>query len=644
MLFRGLKIAILICGTSFPLQAATLDPEIGEAFLGTSFNWLMMDGMAKTLPPSQDVGALSVISQLLRSDDPRGPIALKNYLARHPRDAAAFDVAGTDLLRKQDYENAVLAFSRALVLDKNAVWTRAKLGTALLLSGNLDRGEAALQTVIETDPNNPLARRYLAWVALSRDDLPTAILHSQRTLHAFDLRPGVVNQAHFDLAEMYHRAGRHGEIVALLEPAVTDGGHNLPPEFAGELNGRYFQAALAIGHVDEAAAAFDRMSAIAQPDSPQIRIALSRLRMHENRPEDAIALLTALREDYPELAANLIVDIALAEAAAGHTDTAVNRLLSLADVRGPGADLPVLAEAIAILIGAGRGDAALELAIGRIETTRAQPSHWMLAVETAMRLNMDAQAKTLAQDLVAAIPDYARGHFLLGTILFREGYSDDAEASLRQAIALEPTDPQYWMTLIGIVHGHETYDHSGHSHDGGSASRDTDSGHGEVATILREAIVQNPENPLLRKELGLLHLSDGNPSLAIIAFDAALERSPGHVPSLILGALARADTETDIETASNMIDRALLMAPSDPIALDVRGWVSLRQGDIIAAEEALTASLAASPEDGTTHYHMAVLLSETGDEEIIRGHLLAALGDDLYAHYREDATRRLTGR
>lgn len=615
-------------------DAAPLEAEIGEAFQGSEFGWLLSEGMIGRFAATGQPGALRLVARLFREGDERAPNALRNYLDRFPRDPAAYDLAGIQLLREGSYRDAVMSFRHALTLAPEAVWIRAKLGAALLLSGRMEEGERELLTVIESAPDNALARRYLAWLAVSQDNLPAAIIHSERSLAAFGLPEGRINQAHFDLAELYSRAGRHAEVMTLLGGAVHNTELEVSQRIAGELFGRYFDAALSSRNAYAARLAFDRLAAMLDPSHPEIGVSHSRLMLLEGDADGAVEAIEAVRNAHPEMAADLTPDLAQAEAAAGRIDSAVNRLAALANIRGPGHDLPLIREAVAMLISAERTEDAVALLDSGIADRPERADLRHLKAELFVQSGDLERARAEAELLMHELPDLALGHYLLGTIASTQGDRDIAVRHLRRSVELEPTNPGAWLTLVGAVHGHETYAHG----EGDDAS------HAEVEALLVEAIEANPESPQLHTELGLLHLTEGRLDEAIAALDAATTNAPGYLPALTLGALARADAEHDLDRAAQLIRGARTIAPDDPIAMDVDGWVRTRTGAMEEGLELLRRAIAVTPEDETTLYHLGVVMYETGQPDLARNYLLTALAGDLYLHNAEtarDILRRL---
>ncbi len=625
------KLALIGFLTAAPMSVSakgvTLNEDTSLDYSGNVESWLLNKQLLDLSGASKDPEALGAVAQLFRQGHPRASVALKNYFDRFPNDPAAFNLAGIELLRQQKYKQAKVSFQRVLQLGATSHWNRAKLGVTELLLGHTDRGVEMLEGVIKEAPANPLARRYMAWVSAQGGNLPRAIQHSEAALQAFGLPKATVNRAHLDLAGMYRQAGRHHDIQSLLNLAVQNSDLKLPQQTLVELYGIYLDAALEIQDVNGANVALTRLRRLGMDQSPQYRLSSARIDLIEDKPEAAIEKIQALRKDVPALELELIPDLARAEASAGRVDQAVARLKSLATVRGAGRDVPVLREAAALLTAKGTPEMMQafvdETLLASVDRTDLQ----RLGVELLVRSEAYDRAREEAHKLVAAAPQDAFAHRLLGNLQMDAESKDAAIASFRKSIELYPEDPEAWLTLLGAIHGHDTYSHSG-----------PDSGHTEVEDLLKDAIAANPNSAKLYTELGLLFLSDGNLEPAVTAFTDALARSPGYLPALSLAALTQADLGKDLDSARELSLLARQIAPTDSIAQDIEGWIAYKAGNLDKAAKLLDAALALDDDDTTTLYHRAVVAEEQGDPDQARDMFVRSLaGGDTYRHYQEDA-------
>lgn len=618
----------MILSAPLPVLSAVLDSETGEAFMGSEFGWLMSPQMVGQIGSTGDKAALNAIADLFRQKDARASFTLENYLERFPRDPAVYDLAGTVLLGQENHEAAILSFRRALNLRADdAIWTRAKLGAALLLAGKTRSGETELAAVLKAEPDNALALRYMSWLAIQRGDLAAAIGFGERSLNAFGLPEGRFNQVHLDLAELYARADRNWQVVTLLQPAVTAVS---PSERMLEVYQRYLDAAMALGLPAEVADGMDRLRAAAPPENPLRRLMEARaaLLMDRDAPR-ALALYDRLGTDVPDLAGQLRPDRARALAMTGDLDGSLRIFRELADERPAGQDMQVVTEMVAMLLARDRPDLAASEISTRLAADPARQDLQYLLAEVYVDAGDPARAAAVAGTLAADHPDSAEAQYLLGAILYQQGQADRAVEHLRRSVKLDPGRPNVWLTLVGAMHGHE-----GYAHDGGA-------GHAEVEETLEQAVAANPSDAMLRTELGLLRLTEGRVDQAIGDFDAALDAVPNHVPALNLGALARADAGTGLDRAADLNALALKIMPQGAVEQDVAGWIKVAQGDLPGGITLLRAALAADPDDATIRYHLGIALAEGGDKDAAADELVLALRGDLYRHNAERARAAL---
>lgn len=612
-----------------PGLAKTFDATDGpDAAIGGDVSALLLNDVLRgKAQKAADQTALDGVAQLFRENHPRASVALNNYFARHPSDPAAFDLAGTILMGEGKYDAAVLSYERAMVVGTPSVWGRAKLGMAEMHAGRTDSGVRRLEAVLRKDPKNPIARRYLAWVALQSGDLPTAILHTESMLKAGNIDLPTL----MDLMRLYRQAGRHADAIKLLEQAIalsTD----LPRGQMVEMHGILLDSALAVDNLEAIEGALAGLSALGMEDTPQFRLARARAAMVADKPGEAVELLEALRADHSELATALVPELSRAQAADGRLNAALDGLRALAQVQGGGRDALIWREAISLALQSEATDAVETLARDLLASSVGRPDLRLIGAESLAQIGQTEAALVEMDRLATLAPELTAVQSLRGRILMDMGRSDDAATALRAAVIQAPDQVGYWLSLLGAIHGHDGYGHAGGEGD-----------HVTAAALLDEAITANPNSAALMTELGLLHLSDAELSKAISAFDAALEADPAHVPALSLGALARADAKTKLGQAQDLITRASALTPDEPIILDIEGWIALQKGDLAVAGPLFEAAWSASPDDTTTLYHMAVLAEQEGSLGKARDLYLASLqGGDLYRHYREGARDSLT--
>ena len=610
--------------------AASLDTGVGNDFFGLNNNWLMDPSLLKTGSRS-NTEALAEVGRLFRTNNSQAPLALKNYIDRHPKDPAAFDLAGVVLMQQREYSDAVVSFRKGISLDPNNPWLWAKLGAALALD---KRDASAMQTferALQLDPENPLALRHASQYAVKAGDLIKATQHSERALKAFGIPGNTINQAHLDLAELYLRLNRHRDGLELLRPAVDNPNLDIPEANKLELYGRYMDMAMAAGDATSARGAYDKLTKLVDPNNPQVKLTEARILRMEGNYIESLAMIEGVSAVYPNIAPQLLPDKAITLAASGQHTQAAAIWRDLANSAAKGTSLPYLREALSASVAAGEADAVA----AEVQTLSSdhpdRADYAMLELEFLGKTGRSESALKRAKVLSRAFPKDAEIHRMLGILASASGDSEAAREALETSLAINPQAPQTWLILAGATHGHGSYVGTGHNDNGG---------HDDVEALLKRAIAANPASSDLHAELGLMYLSDGRVPEAITSFDTAVENNPIHMAGLALGALARADAEDDLGTALALIDRARVMAPDDEVNKDIMGWVLARQGNLERGVPMLEEAALAEPDDVTIQYHLGVAKEMMGNTSAASEHYLAALGAANYDHNVADTRTR----
>lgn len=140
------------------------------------------------------------------------------------------------------------------------------------------------------------------------------------------------------------------------------------------------------------------------------------------------------------------------------------------------------------------------------------------------------------------------------------------------------------------------------------------------------ALATRPDLPELYELAAARHHSRGRTEEAARALTALLHIDPDHRSALLGFALAMLDagTATAVAQAEHALDRALVLDPDDQDALEIRGMVLLRAGEVEQARVHLTRAAAAGPDGAAARVGLAALaLDEQRPADAIE-HLEAA--------------------
>ncbi len=206
--------------------------------------------------------------------------------------------------------------------------------------------------------------------------------------------------------------------------------------------------------------------------------------------------------------------------------------------------------------------------------------------------------------LVAANPQSAHLHGLLGRLALVRGDTAEAEKRFAKALELAPDD-------ASALAGRALLEHQNGALDGAI----------EGMTKAAAAAPHNGDYPYIAAAMSL---EAGDRKGARTRLEQVLRDHPGHVGAANDLAFVLAEDGTDLPAAQRYAELAVRLRPS-PETLDTLGYVKLRRG---AAEEAVglfERALSRQPDYATARYHLALALIERGEPAAARKALEEAL-------------------
>lgn len=344
------------------------------------------------------------------------------------------------------------------------------------------------------------------------------------------------------------------------------------------------QTLLAAGHIDDAARAL-----AAAPDDPGAVRLLARIRLHQGRANEALALLVGLLDAVGPLAGLAfelgVVCLALGEAGeavryfeaelardADHADAAFNLAWALRRLgRGAEAEAP-LRRALA-----GRPDwAAGWFNLGNLLADElGRPAEAVAAFDSALARG-------------GATPDILNN---LGMALWRAGRVEEAEFRLRGALAADPAMVGAAANLGDLLCA-----------QGRGA---------EALDLLRVAVLANPEEPGLRLNLGLVLLGQRRIGEAEAELARAVVLAPGRAEAHnALGSALLAMEE--VEAAEAAFLKALELRPDFADACNNLGNLESGRARPAEALDYFRRAHAMAPEDARIHSNLLFFLTHMG--------------------------------
>jgi tetratricopeptide (TPR) repeat protein len=177
---------------------------------------------------------------------------------------------------------------------------------------------------------------------------------------------------------------------------------------------------------------------------------------------------------------------------------------------------------------------------------------------------------------LAAEPDNAYAHALLGLCLAHREKFDDATAETQQAIHLAPD-----FSFAHYAHAHVMFDRNRFS---------------EALTAINEAIRLDPQDADYFSVLANIHLNERRWRDALNAAEQGLQFNPEHVGCTNLRAMAMVRLGRKSE-AGRTIDAALAKNPDNAFTHANQGWTLLHKGDAKKAAEHFREALRLDPQN-----------------------------------------------
>jgi tetratricopeptide (TPR) repeat protein len=220
--------------------------------------------------------------------------------------------------------------------------------------------------------------------------------------------------------------------------------------------------------------------------------------------------------------------------------------------------------------------------------------------------------------LVEKNPKNAGLHFWQAVVYFRSNNLANAEASAKQAIALDPTGWEAYGLLAQI-----------HTAQGSVEQARAD---------LRSEIDRNPRGVKSYVDLERLYEKQGNWGEAKKLVERAHQIDPAD--PLVANNLAYLYLEHggDVNFAVSLARDARQKVPDSPFAADTLGWAYYKLGNAKAAVTQLTDSVQKDPRNAIFQYHLGMAYLADGRSDLAKQSLRAALADD--PHFPDAASAR----
>ena len=441
-------------------------------------------------------------------------------------------------------------------------------GLAYYGAGQTERARAEFDKLVATHPEFRAARMNLAKVEIAAGDYAAAEQRLTALLAEMPNDPDVL----FEQAKLEHARQRLGEALKLAEQAVL-----LAPR---RIDNRRFLADLyfALGKNDQAEQTA-REAAAKNEDSLDAQALLAQTLARENKTREALLV-------YSRMAIQATADSAwlyrIAQAQmALHSYEEARHNLAKAMTADPGY-LPARIAHAEVHFALGKPDAGLKL----------------------------------ARETVAAFPDAAPAHDLLGRALLSIGQFAAAETSFTRASELDYR-PEYGIGRMRALAAQSRFQ--------------------DAEAVIEGLLSAHPRDTVLVVAHAELLIAQARWAAAEAQLRAALTHFPEQ-PQL-LNNLAYVLARLNRDEALDYARRAQAAAPHDALINDTLGWILVQRKQTEEGLMYLRQAVARAATNAELRFHLAAALAELGREAEARAELDRALADPAPFDGRDEAER-----
>jgi predicted Zn-dependent protease len=592
-----------------------------------------------------------------------------------PGNANILDTQGQAERAAGDTNGAISSFKRAYALAPNSQPILARYLAALNGAKYFTEARGVLQDAIARDPKNSSLKADLIRVEAELDGLDTA-LSKARSFAKDDPGNTLYDQVS---AELYEKAGRRPEAVAVLEKAAAakPSDQGLPIALARLYNhsGDFLKAEnllasrlqadptsiaigtalarqyLATGRAQDAKKLFagllarqpNDVSALlglagvatsewnwpeatdyinrartAQPADPAPGIALVNLALLRQDWQNALTTATQIAGQFPTNS-DVLDAQGRAQTAAGDTKGAIATYKRIYELSPD--SIPAMAGYVALLKEAkefAKAQTVLQAALAR-DPKNDQVKGDLIRVEAdigGLRAGL-AKARAFAKEDHGNPPLY---DIISAELYEKAGRRDDAVELLEKAVAARPSADALIMALAGLY---------GRSGDPGKA-----------AVVLQTRLETDPKDVAIRSALALLDIEQQKYDDAIAKYTQVVVEHPADAAALNNLAWLY-QQKGDLAKARGVAEQAVVTAPQAPQIGDTLGWILLAQGQADKALAYLSRASVLAPKNPDIQYHLAVALKRLGRTADAQARLETLLGSGVTFSDRTEAEKLL---
>ncbi len=389
------------------------------------------------------------------------------------------------------------------------------------------------------------------------------------------------------------------------------------------------------------------------PDDRQVRQVLDQIRLQRNGAAEALRLLDGTRPGTGELSENALIAAATASLRNNRSDMALlyfdrgagafpddprfiggmaSTLLARGDHDGaittiespPGRDIPEPTRTVLLSIAhAGRGDSARALDLARALVAAQPDAAWAHNLLGSHQRNVGnvTQAREAFEAALAIAPDDIHALRQLASLDQSLGQHSRAFARLERILAIDPGDDDALRRLVFLHLGYgntltakrllAVAPDNATARELGAEVALAEGRNEEAAALAIALRTSSPRNPRLHDLYGRCRLATGDADKAISAFESAQRLAPSIATYPIHLAHAYL-ADGNGEAAALAIARARRIDAAHPALAELEFSVAMTTGDLTAAEDHLQRWMESAPDDHRALYAQATLATRRG--------------------------------
>jgi putative PEP-CTERM system TPR-repeat lipoprotein len=630
---------------------------------------------ARTAVPNDPTAGVKLVGVYeTRQDWDKAKAVAGELVAQFPRDANVQIAQAAAFLGSGNTKGAVSSYRRAYEIAPNSVPILSRYVTLLTSAKEFREARSVLQEAATRDPQNASFKSDLIRLEAAINGLDAALAKAR------DFKKDDPENSLYDLvsAELYEKAGRPQDAIALLETAVkarpSDNGLTMALSRLYTSAGDPKKAEVVLAH---------RLAA--DPKSLAVRAALARLYQTTGRIDDAKKNYDELLSQSPADVAALLglAEIVIAQKKWPEATDYISRArttapndpapgLLLVNMYGLQQDWKNAASAAAELVT--RFPANIEVldAQGRVQIATRDTDGALSTYKRALELapaskpilsryvSLLKEAKNFQEErtvLQAALDRDPKNTSLKGDLIRVEADIGGLEAGLAKARKFANDDPG--NSLYDVVSA-ELYENAGRKReaialaDQVAATQPSDDNITlaifrlyaraddlpKAENVLNARVKADPKNFAIRSVLAGFYLEQKKYDQAIAEYNRLIAERPAD-PIALNNLAWLYQRQGNLQKARELAERAFAAAPTASQIDDTLGWILLAQGESEKALTHLSAANSAAPRNPDIQYHLAVALQRVGRPTDAQAMLETLLGSGASFTEKADAEKLL---